>query len=52
MDYEHTKEELLANTKHYEIGLKDKCFGTLVFWKWFGLGALKAFIITWVCFYI
>jgi hypothetical protein len=32
MDYQYEKKELLENTKHYEIGLKDKCFGTKVFW--------------------
>jgi magnesium-transporting ATPase (P-type) len=51
MDYQYNKEELLTNTEHYEIGLKDKCFGTKVFWQWFGLGALKAFMVTWICFY-
>ena len=51
MDYQYEKKELLENTKHYEIGLKDKCFGTKVFWQWFGLGALKALIITWICYY-
>ena len=52
MDYQYKRDELLANTKHYEIGLKDKCFGTKVFWQWLGLGALKALMLTWICFYV
>lgn len=36
-DYEHDKEELLKNPKHYEIGIKHKCFGTKVFWYWVSL---------------
>jgi magnesium-transporting ATPase (P-type) len=52
MDYQYERVELLSNTKHYEIGLKDKCFGTKVFWQWLSLGALKALMLTWICFYV
>jgi len=51
MDFQFEKKELLSNTYHYRIGLKDKCFGTMVFWRWFSLGAFKAFILMYICLY-
>jgi len=51
MDTQFVKNDLLTNTKHYRIGLKDQCFGTAVFWRWFTLGAIKALILMYVCLY-
>lgn len=38
-DFEHDKPTFLANPKLFDIGLKNKCFGTKVFWLWFISGA-------------
>ena len=51
MDTQFVKNDLLTNTKHYRIGLKDQCFGTAVFWRWFTLGAVKALILMYICLY-
>ena len=51
MDYQYEKIEFLSNTYHYRIGLKEKCFGTMVFWRWFSLGAFKAFVLMYICLY-
>jgi phospholipid-translocating ATPase len=51
MDTQFIKNDLLTNTKYYRIGLKDQCFGTAVFWRWFTLGAFKALILMYVCLY-
>jgi magnesium-transporting ATPase (P-type) len=39
-DFEHEKEEFMKRPKLYEIGLKNLCFGTKIFWSWIIYGAL------------
>ncbi len=41
----------MKRSRHYRIGLQDKCFGTKVFWQWFSLGAFKAFILMYICLF-
>jgi len=50
-DFQYQKEEFLKNSKLYRIGMQDRCFGTKVFWQWFSLGALQAFIVMFMCLY-
>jgi hypothetical protein len=51
MDQQYEKEEFMKRSRHYRIGLQDKCFGTKVFWQWFSLGAFKAFILMYICLF-
>jgi phospholipid-transporting ATPase len=44
-DFQHDKAVLLKDPKKYSIGLNKECFGTKVFWYWFGYGALQALVI-------
>lgn len=39
MDFQYSKRKLMTNPKYYDLGLKNKCFGTRVFWLWFINGA-------------
>ena len=50
-DFEFTKEEFLKNPSHYKIGLKNRCFGTGIFWRWVGYGAYQALLILFICYY-
>lgn len=33
-DFEFSKKDLMANPKHFRLGLEDKSFTTLRFWSW------------------
>ncbi|CDW78607.1 phospholipid-translocating p-type flippase family protein [Stylonychia lemnae] len=50
-DFQHTKEYFLTTPKSYDIGLKNKCFGTRVFWLWFANGAFSAAVVLFVGLY-
>jgi len=50
-DFQHSKEYFLTNPKAYDIGLKNKCFGTRVFWLWFANGAFSAAVVMFVGLY-
>jgi len=50
-DFQHTKEYFLTTPSAYEIGLKNKCFGTRVFWLWFANGAFSAAVVMFVGLY-
>jgi magnesium-transporting ATPase (P-type) len=50
-DFQYEKSEFLTNSKLYVIGLKNRCYGTRVFWQWFSLGAFQAFILLYICLY-
>jgi phospholipid-transporting ATPase len=50
-DYQYDKKTFLTNPKLYEIGLKNLCFGTKVFWLWFINGAFSALIIMYIGLY-
>lgn len=50
-DFQFEKSQLLSESKHYKVGLNDKCFGTKVFWQWFSLGTVQAFVLMYICLY-
>jgi magnesium-transporting ATPase (P-type) len=49
-DFQFSKDEFLKNPQYYKIGLKSKCFGTAIFWRWIGYGAYQAFLILFICY--
>lgn len=51
MDFQYDKPTFLANPRLYDIGLKNKCFGTRVFWLWFSNGAFQALIVMFIGLY-
>jgi magnesium-transporting ATPase (P-type) len=51
MDWEHSKEDLLNDPKHYKIGLQDKYFNTYAFFKWFAFALWQGTLLLIVCFF-
>lgn len=52
-DWEFKKPELLANPKHYKIGLKNECFSPGVFWRWWFYAFWQSlFILLFTLFYL
>ena len=49
-DWQYTKEELMSQPKLYKLGLKNQCFGTIIFWKWIIKGILQGGLIFFMCF--
>lgn len=50
-DQEYSKTELLSVSKHYQIGLRDQCFGRWIFWKWILYASVQALAITFITMY-
>ena len=34
-DWQYTKEKLLSDPYLYRIGLKNQCFNSFIFWRWY-----------------
>lgn len=49
-DYEYTREELLKKPYLYKIGLQNKNFSNLVFWRWVFYGIWQGYLLMYVCF--
>jgi magnesium-transporting ATPase (P-type) len=50
MDWEHSKETLMNNPRHYKIGIQDKYFNTYAFFNWFFFALWQAVLLLIVCF--
>jgi phospholipid-transporting ATPase len=50
-DMQHTKQELVANPKLYEIGLKNQCFSTMRFFENILNGVVNGLFLFLFCFY-
>jgi len=49
-DWQHTKEELLSNVKHYSIGLENKCFNPFLFWTWYIMAIWQGAVLLFLTF--
>ena len=51
-DFEYEKEDFMKNPKHYEIGLKEHCFGVKIFWGWILYAAVYALVLLFANFVV
>lgn len=49
-DYQFNKTKLMAEPKHYKIGLKNLCFTTWIFWKWIFYGVFQSAVVYFASF--
>ena len=50
-DFQHPKEDFLANHQLYRIGLKNQCFNKWIFWRWIIYAILQGALALFVCIY-
>lgn len=47
-DWQFPKQVFMENPGLYKIGLKNKCFNSFVFWRWYFYATWQSFVILWI----
>jgi phospholipid-transporting ATPase len=49
-DWQYSKERLLKDPYLYRIGLKNQCFNSFIFWRWYLYAVWQSAVILFLCF--
>ena len=49
-DWEHPKEDFLSHPSYFKIGLKNRCFNSFLFWRWYFYATWQSILIFWLTF--
>ena len=49
-DWQYPKETFLADSNLYKLGLKNWCFNTFIFWRWYFYAIWQGFALLWLTY--